>query len=36
MSSLGEIVIKGNPIDADYGIGSSVFQELFQNSLNKL
>lgn len=22
MSSLGEIVIKGNPIDADYGIGS--------------
>ena len=24
MSSLGEIIIKGNPIDADYGIGSSV------------
>ena len=36
MSSLGEIVIKGNPIDADYGIEVVLFQELFQNSLNKL
>lgn len=36
MSSLGEIVIKGNPIDADYGIGSSVISGIVQNSLNKL
>lgn len=40
MSSLGEIVIKGNPIDADYGIGSSVISgivsEFSKQIINKV
>lgn len=40
MSSLGEIIIKGNPIDADYGIGSSVISgivsEFSKQIINKV
>ena len=40
MSSLGEIVIKGNPVDADYGIGSSVISgivsEFSKQIINKV